>query len=151
MFLNLFLNARDAMESGGVLAVTHRTAHDGLVRVTVADSGAGIAPENLARIFDPFFTTKGARKGTGLGFRSATESCASMAAISKSRASSGAGTRFELSFPDASVVGAGSRSETASRCRVESRHRRSGCRNSHAAVCSSCRRRSPAHAERGAV
>ena len=66
VLLNLFLNARDAMERGGVLALK-TSAHDGRVLVTVADSGAGIARENLQKIFDPFFTTKGAKKGTGLG------------------------------------------------------------------------------------
>jgi len=66
VFLNLFLNARDAMNGGGTLEV--RTWSDGVrVRVEVADSGHGIAPENLNRIYDPFFTTKAARKGTGLG------------------------------------------------------------------------------------
>jgi PAS domain S-box-containing protein len=66
VFLNLFLNARDAMPSGGTLDV--RTWSDELsVKVEVADSGTGIAPENLHRIYDPFFTTKGSRKGTGLG------------------------------------------------------------------------------------
>ncbi|MGD0497750.1 MAG: ATP-binding protein [Bryobacteraceae bacterium] len=66
VFLNLFLNARDAMPSGGTLEV--RTwAEDSGVKVEVADTGRGIAPEHLHRIYDPFFTTKAALKGTGLG------------------------------------------------------------------------------------
>jgi hypothetical protein len=66
VFLNLFLNARDAMPGGGTLEV--RTWPEGAgARVEVADTGTGIAPENLHRVYDPFFTTKGARKGTGLG------------------------------------------------------------------------------------
>jgi signal transduction histidine kinase len=66
VFLNLFLNARDAMSTGGTLEV--RSWADGLgARVEVSDTGHGIAPENLHRIYDPFFTTKGAKKGTGLG------------------------------------------------------------------------------------
>src|SRR5208283_3900954 len=66
VFLNLFLNARDAMPAGGTLEV--RTWAEGArARIEVADSGTGIAPENMHRIYDPFFTTKTARKGTGLG------------------------------------------------------------------------------------
>jgi two-component system, NtrC family, sensor kinase len=66
VFLNLFLNARDAMGTGGTLEV-HSWAEGLGVRVEVSDTGHGIAPENLHRIYDPFFTTKGAKKGTGLG------------------------------------------------------------------------------------
>jgi two-component system NtrC family sensor kinase len=66
VFLNLFLNARDAMSGSGTLEV--RTWAEGSgVKVEVADTGIGIAPEHLNRIYDPFFTTKAARKGTGLG------------------------------------------------------------------------------------
>ncbi len=66
VFLNLFLNARDAMPSGGRLEVRTWSEATG-ARIEVADTGQGIAPEHLHRIYDPFFTTKAARKGTGLG------------------------------------------------------------------------------------
>jgi hypothetical protein len=66
VFLNLFLNARDAMAAGGRLDVRTWSEASG-ARVEVADSGHGIAPEHLHRVYDPFFTTKAARKGTGLG------------------------------------------------------------------------------------
>ena len=66
VFLNLFLNARDAMSAGGALEV-RSWADGGRAKVEVADTGPGIAPEHVQKIYDPFFTTKAARKGTGLG------------------------------------------------------------------------------------
>lgn len=67
VFLNLFLNAIQAMPNGGALTVSGACADDGMLRIDVADTGAGIAKEHLASIFDPFFTTKEVGKGTGLG------------------------------------------------------------------------------------
>jgi two-component system NtrC family sensor kinase len=67
VFLNLFLNAIQAMPRGGNLRVhAHRQGAD-MVRVDVADTGTGIAPADLQRIFDPFYTTKDVGEGTGLG------------------------------------------------------------------------------------
>jgi signal transduction histidine kinase len=66
VFLNLILNARDAMSAGGSIELRSWAEGSG-ARVEVSDTGHGIAPENLHRIYDPFFTTKAARKGTGLG------------------------------------------------------------------------------------
>src|SRR5436190_6599587 len=65
VFLNLFLNARDAMPNGGVLEV--RTCIvDARIEIVVTDSGSGISRDNIKKIYDPFFTTKTAGKGTGL-------------------------------------------------------------------------------------
>src|SRR3546814_3023190 len=66
--LNIVLNARDAMPGGGriIISVENETGRDGdRVRISVADTGSGIAPELLSNIFDPFFTTTGVGKGTG--------------------------------------------------------------------------------------
>jgi hypothetical protein len=112
VFLNLFLNARDAMESGGTLAVRSGTDAE-LVRVTVADSGAGIVPENLPRIFDPFFTTKAARKGTGLGLSVSYGIVREHGGDIEVDSTIGAGTRFELSFPQAAHKTEIVRTETA--------------------------------------
>ncbi len=99
VLLNLFLNARDAMESGGRLAVS--TSHrDGLVRMTVEDTGSGIAAENLSRIFDPFFTTKGARKGTGLGLSVSYGIVREHGGDIEVDSEAGRGTRFLLTFPE---------------------------------------------------
>lgn len=66
VFLNLGLNARDAMPEGGTLTVQAWSLGDEVV-ASVRDSGCGMAPGTLDRVFEPFFTTKGPGKGTGLG------------------------------------------------------------------------------------
>ncbi len=101
VFLNLFLNAKDAMPEGGTLNVV--SANGDGVRVIVSDTGSGIAQEHLDRIYDPFFTTKttlrDGRRGTGLGL-SVTYGIIQEHAGKISVASRvGAGTTFTMEFP----------------------------------------------------
>ncbi len=98
VFLNLFMNARDAMPGGGMLEV--RTgAHNGSVEVEVVDTGAGIPAEHLHRIFDPFFTTKATGRGTGLGLSVSYGIIKEHAGKVDVRSTPGKGTSFRLEFP----------------------------------------------------
>jgi len=98
VFLNLFMNARDAMPGGGMLEV--RTgARNGSVEIEVTDTGAGIPPEHLHRIFDPFFTTKATGRGTGLGLSVSYGIIKEHAGKVDVRSTPGKGTSFRLEFP----------------------------------------------------
>jgi signal transduction histidine kinase len=66
VYLNLFVNAKQAMAEGGELTVA-TSIENGWVRIDISDTGKGIRPEHLPKIFDPGFTTKGVGVGTGLG------------------------------------------------------------------------------------
>ena len=98
VFLNLFLNARDAMPSGGMLEV-RSVANNGSVEIEVADTGMGIQRENLARVFDPFFTTKATGRGTGLGLSVSYGIIKEHAGKIEVRSTPGKGTSFRLEFP----------------------------------------------------
>ena len=98
VFLNLFLNARDAMPGGGLLEV--RTgAHNGSVEIEVVDTGAGIAREHIHRIFDPFFTTKSNGRGTGLGLSVSYGIIKEHSGKIDVRSTPGKGTSFHVEFP----------------------------------------------------
>jgi two-component system, NtrC family, sensor kinase len=102
VFLNLLLNAKEAMPGGGSLRVT--TLVNGHVEAVVSDSGSGIAPEHMKRIYDPFFTTKtipapGGKRGTGLGLSVSYGIIQEHAGKIHVESAVGAGTTFHLEFP----------------------------------------------------
>ncbi len=68
VFMNILLNAADAMPAGGALTITSQlTAGDSFMQIRFTDTGCGIPEQDLSKIFDPFFTSKAEKKGTGLG------------------------------------------------------------------------------------
>ena len=98
VFLNLFLNAKDAMPKGGWLSISTHT--DGARTVAeISDTGSGIPNEYLARIYDPFFTTKAIGQGTGLGLSISYGIVREHDGTIDCESSLGQGTRFVLSFP----------------------------------------------------
>ncbi len=102
VFLNLFLNARDAMPSGGWLTIVTRADAGGAV-VEVADTGSGIPAEALSRIYDPFFTTKEIGKGTGLGLSITYGIVQEHGGTIACDSHVGQGTRFTIRLPIAEV------------------------------------------------
>lgn len=110
LVLNLVVNARDALPTGGRIALSTATqrvpeAPDGrippgrYVTLTVEDDGVGIAPEDLDRIFEPFFTTKSEGRGTGLGLATVHGIMEQSGGHVAVESEPGRGTRFVLYFP----------------------------------------------------
>jgi hypothetical protein len=98
VFLNLILNARDAMPKGGWLTIVSRVegAH---AMVEIGDTGSGIPADQLSRIYDPFFTTKEIGKGTGLGLAITYGIVQEHDGTIVCNSAPGQGTRFSLSLP----------------------------------------------------
>jgi two-component system, NtrC family, sensor kinase len=103
VFLNLFMNARDAMPRGGWLSIASRL-ENGVATVEVGDTGAGIPSEHLSRIYDPFFTTKSIGQGTGLGLSITYGIVQEHDGSITCESVPGQGTRFKLTLPLATAV-----------------------------------------------
>jgi signal transduction histidine kinase len=110
--VNLAVNARDALDSGGKVVIgihdvtlsaadakKYQLAGGNYVRVSVADNGAGIVPENLQRVFEPFFSTKGERGGTGLGLSMVRAYATQFGGAASIQSVVGEGTAVTLLFP----------------------------------------------------
>jgi two-component system cell cycle sensor histidine kinase/response regulator CckA len=115
VFLNLLLNASDAMPQGGTIRVQSEVEQD-TVTVRVSDQGTGIAPQNLDRIFEPFFTTKGPR-GTGLGLSLARKVMDTIGgSIAATNQPAGDGAVFTLKFPIARLSNSGIQAQEHAKC-----------------------------------
>jgi signal transduction histidine kinase/CheY-like chemotaxis protein len=107
VILNLALNARDAMPTGGKIAISAENCealadHDlngDFVRLDIADSGVGMSPEILAHAFEPFFTTKGVGGGSGLGLAQAHGFAKASGGVVRIASSPGDGTLVSLFLP----------------------------------------------------
>ncbi len=115
VFVNLLLNARDAMPEGGSITISHCPreiqteplwAQRGITagpyhEVLVSDSGAGMSRDLLQRIFDPFFTTKGVGKGTGLGLSTSYNIIRAHDGWIEAESTEGQGSTFRILLPSA--------------------------------------------------
>ncbi len=107
VFLNMVLNALDAMPEGGTLDISVRNTKDrAFVEVEFADTGVGIPVHQLNRIFDPFFSTKPQAKGTGLGLSVSLGIIRQHGGDINVESQVNAGTKFTITLPTARVPAA---------------------------------------------
>jgi signal transduction histidine kinase len=98
-FMNLCVNAVDAMPDGGVLVIRTRSLPGARVELAVEDSGEGMAPEVLSRAMEPFYTTKPYGKGTGLGLSMVYSTVKAHGGTVALESAPGQGTRVRLNLP----------------------------------------------------
>jgi signal transduction histidine kinase len=99
VFMNLVVNAAQAIEGAGEITITTGRVGDDAVRVSVADTGQGISAETLSRLFEPFYTTKPMGKGTGLGLALSREIAQRHRGQIEVSSEPGKGTVFTLTLP----------------------------------------------------
>ncbi len=99
VFLNLLLNAVQAMPRGGAIQVFAEEEPQGFIRVDVSDTGAGIRQEDLEHIFDPFYTTKEVGQGTGLGLSVTYGLVKKHGGYIEVKSQAGQGTTFSVFLP----------------------------------------------------
>ena len=99
IILNLVTNALNATPRGGRVDVAVSSDHGGCVRLSVADSGSGVAPEHLGHLFEPFFTTRSDGGGTGLGLAIVKALVAEHGATVRVDRSPSGGALFVVDFP----------------------------------------------------
>lgn len=109
VFMNLLLNASQAISDTGTITIRTRAREDGVL-IDIEDTGAGIQPANLKRIFEPGFTTKGARVGMGLGLLISRQIVEHHGGRIDVRSEPGAGTKFTVWLPSAGSARDGARS-----------------------------------------
>ncbi len=127
IIVNLIVNARDAMPTGGTLRIATTgprpsaspspevdPAGHGFVRLSVSDTGEGMEPDVQAQIFDPFFTTKGPGRGTGLGLATIYGIVSQSGGEIHVNSAPGQGSTFDILLPVASETAAPSRAEERS-------------------------------------
>jgi len=99
IFLNLFINAIQAMPGGGQISVQVQRHGTDRIRIDLQDSGKGIQSEHLEHIFEPFFTTKGVGRGTGLGLAVTYALVKRHGGYIEVESEEGVGTTFSIYLP----------------------------------------------------
>jgi two-component system NtrC family sensor kinase len=104
VFMNILMNAVQAMGERGTLTIVTRRGTPDCIEVAISDTGQGIPPDQIDRIFDPFFTTKTSGKGTGLGLSIAYGIVTTHRGAISVRSEVGKGSTFTIRMPIAAEI-----------------------------------------------